>query len=128
MIREWESDNGILRGSSGRHYKKRAIEKSKRVGRGKRREQNWFRYDDDQSVRSRFNMGCVLLGFYSHGAVHVVYGKKGADKVSFFPVDLVFGGSRQRECRLDYKEYKFDKNVCTELKDDFRSVNDREIE
>ena len=42
MIREWESDNGILRGRLGQRYKKRAGEKSKRVGRGKRREQNWF--------------------------------------------------------------------------------------
>ena len=42
MIREWEDDNGILRGRSGRRYKKRAEEKSKMVGRGKRREQNWF--------------------------------------------------------------------------------------
>ena len=74
-----------------------------------------------------------IWGVYCQDFIHMeqcmwYMGKKGADKVSFFPVELVFGGSRQRECGLDFEEYELDDNVCTEAKDELRSVYDGGIE
>ena len=75
-----------------------------RGGRNVRSVRNLYRYDDEDSIESRFRRGCVLSGFYNNGDVWMVVGGKNAKKIKLCTVEMKRRGKVAEECGLVFQE------------------------